>query len=95
MYGELIAGVVVALGVVVSYLERKSLKADVVKAKADVEAAGEKFLSALRVKESQVRARISADVAKVIAEAKVEAAKVDSDVKAIVVKIEADLKKVL
>jgi len=106
MTGELIVAGLVAAFAVVAYFERKSLRADVVAAEAKVVSAGEKFILALRSKESQVRAKIWTDVSKVIVEAKAEAEKIEADVKAdvskaegsvkaLVAKIEADVKKAI
>ncbi len=92
------AGVVVVLAGI-AYLERRALKADVVKAEAKVVGAGQKFLLSLRVKEAQIRAQIANDVAKVIADAKARAEGIETEAKHYVQEhialVEADLKKVI
>lgn len=99
------AGVIVVLATI-AYLDRKSLKADAVAAKAEVVLAGDSFVTAIRTKESQVRAKIFADVSKVVDAAKADAIRIEAEVKAeltniegavsgLVVKVEADLKKII
>ena len=85
---------------IAAYLERKSLKADVASAEAKVLTVAEKLIAELQLKEKSVRAKVSADVAKVIANAKVEAQKLAAVpflecAQATIEKIEADLKKIL
>jgi len=96
---ELVA-VILAGAVIAAYFERKSLKADVIAAEAKVLTVAGKLIAELQIKESAVRVKVSADVAKVIAAAKADAEKVDrnpllTSALALVEKIEADLKKVL
>jgi len=92
MNGEVVVAVVAVAAIGVAYLERKNLE---VAFEADVQ----KLITLLRSKESAVRAKISGDVAKVIADAKAEAEKIQTDAKAEVskalAKLEADIKKVL
>ena len=92
--------VILAGAVIAAYFERKSLKADVIAAEAKVLTVAGKLIAELQIKESAVRVKVSADVAKVIAAAKADAEKVDrnpvlTSALALVEKIEADLKKVL
>ena len=96
---ELVA-VILAGAVIAAYFERKSLRADVIAAEAKVLTVAGKLIAELQIKESAVRVKVSADVAKVIAAAKADAEKVDrnpvlTSALALVEKIEADLKKVL
>jgi hypothetical protein len=99
MYQFLAGATVVAVVAVASYFERKVLRADVVKIKTDFEGAGEKFLLTLRSKESQIRAKIANDVAKVFAEVSSAVSQGDAtskaDVLRIVEKLESDLRKVI
>jgi hypothetical protein len=92
----------VALVTALAYVERTKLKADVKAAEAKVLAVATKLVAELQLKEkeSAVRVKVSADVAKVIAAAKADAEKVDrnpvlTSALALVEKIEADLKKIL
>ena len=103
---ELVA-VILAGAVIAAYFERKSLKADVAAAEAKVLTVAEKLIAELQLKEKSVRAKVSADVAKVIAAAKADAAKIIAEINqdAIVdtitkirnlsANLEADLKKIL
>ena len=99
---ELVA-VILAGAVIAAYFERKSLKADVAAAEAKVLTVAGKLIAELQIKESVVRAKVSTDVAKVIAAVKADAADfvgddwnvMDVKIKNFVAKIEADLKKVL
>ena len=106
MVGFEVAAVLLAGTVVAAYFERASLKADVKTAEAKVLSVANKLINELLTKETVIRTKISADVAKVIADAKAEAARVTAFVKnaatgaetpleAVIEKIEADLKKVL
>ena len=107
MVGFEVVAVLLAATVVAAYFERASLKADVKTAEAKVLSVANKLINELLTKETVIRTKISADVAKVIADAKAEAEKVIADAKgaeekiasvmqkAVIEKIEADLKKVL
>jgi hypothetical protein len=64
---------------IAAYLERKSLKADVTAAEAKVLTVAGKLIAELQLKESAVRVKVSADVAKVIADAKYCAELLDAD----------------
>jgi hypothetical protein len=105
MFAEIVSLVAAGL-LATAYFERKSLKADAVAAEAEVVAAGLKFLTQLRTKESQVRAKIYADITKALVAAKADAEKieelvksgdalVDGRVKGLVSDIEAALKKAI
>jgi len=91
---EVVAVVLVGL-CVAAYFERKSLKADVAQAKADVVDAGLKFLNALRAKESQVRAKIAADALKIADDVKAWEAKETVSAKDAITQFEARLKQIL
>ena len=94
MSAVIVLSVVVAAVAVVSYLERKSLKSKVdaieLKAKSDFA----NFVLALRSKESQLRAKISADVSKVVAEAKAEATKIELELKRMEAEAKVDVSSV-
>ena len=107
MVGFEVAVVLLSGTVVTACFERASLKADVKAAEAKVLTVANKLIGELLTKETVIRTKISADVAKVIAGAKAGAEKVIADAKgaeekiasvmqkAVIEKIEADLKKVL
>ena len=105
MLAEIVAVVLAGL-VIAAYFERLSLRADAVAAKAEVVSAGLKFLTQLRTKESQVRAKVYVDVKAIVAEcytnidgviadAKAEEKAVAATCKAAVVQLEEKLKKVI
>ena len=86
----------VALVTVLAYVERKSLKADVTAAEAKVLTVAGKLIAELQLKEKSVRAKVSADVAKVIAGYRTDVKALDAKVGAVCIdQLEADLKKVL
>lgn len=94
MFAEIIA-VVLAGCVIAAYFERVSLKAAVLAAKADVLLAGTKFLTSLNSKESQVRAKISADVKKIVTDIqKWESAETVST-KEVIAQFEARLRQII
>ena len=97
----------VALVTVIAYAERTKLKADVKAAEAKVLAVATKLVNELRTKETVIRTKISADVAKVIADVKADGNKIIVDInhnsigdtvtmiRNLTANLEADLKKVL
>jgi len=88
--------VILAGAVIAAYFERKSLKADVAAAEAKVLTVAEKLIAELQLKEKSVRAKFSADVAKVIAGYRTDVKALDAKVGAVCIdQLEADLKKVL
>ena len=106
MSAQIILAVVAVALAGIAYLERKSLKTDVLAAEAKLEAKSAAFVAALRGKEGVIRTKIAADVAEVVSKAKAEAAsleavikgdvtKAEGSVKALLAKLEADLKKVV
>lgn len=103
---DIVAAVVIVAVAGFGYAERKSLKADVVSAEAKVKTLAETFTTNIQARESQVRAKIAVDVAKVVSAAKGDAIKAEAEVKAdvskvegvitgAIAKVEADLKKVI
>jgi hypothetical protein len=93
--GDIVIGVVAVAGIAAAYFDRKALKADVLAVKAAASADAQKFLNVLRGKELTVRARVSIDVAKVIADTKVWADTAKADAQSVIAKIEAEIKKVI
>jgi hypothetical protein len=97
----------VALVTALAYVERTKLKADVKATEAKVLTVATKLVAELQRKENAVRAKIAADVAKVVADTRADAAKIIDEINrdAIVdtitkirnlsANLEADLKKVL
>ncbi len=106
---EVIAVVLAGL-LVAAYFERKTLAADAKAAEAKVISVAQHFIGELTAKETVIRAKIKADVVKVIANAKANleadlkkieavekeaAAKIDAEAKTVIANIEADLKKII
>lgn len=87
----LIAGVAVA-AIVVAYFERKGIKAEADKVKAAAEAKVATFEQALRIKESQVRAKVAQDVAIAFTKLRLDARAEGS---LAVDKVEAEIKKAI
>lgn len=89
-----VAGVAVA-AIVVAYFERKAIKAEAEKVRAVAEVKVATFEQALRIKESQVRAKISIDSNKVIADIEGWAAKEAAAPGAVIAQFEARLRQII
>lgn len=93
-----IVAVLLAAVIIYGYFDRKNLKADAEKAKADVVAAAGKLETSLQVRESQVRNSISTEAKKVVnacyASIDKELAKASAETKAVVARIKAEFTKV-
>jgi hypothetical protein len=105
VFAEILAVALVGVAIA-AYFERSFLRAEAAAIKAKALEAEQKFVLALQLRESRIRATVAGSVAKVIAEAKAEAEKLEAEVKAdvskaegriqaLVAKLEAAIKKVV
>lgn len=90
-----VAGVVVIVLAGIAYLERASIKADALEVKAIAEKKVATFEQAVRIKETNVRAKIYQDVAKVIADVKAYEVSAVVSTKDVIAQFEARLKQIL
>lgn len=81
--------------VLAAYFERKSLKADVLKAETKVAAATHSFIDSLRKVEQNTKLRISADIATLVSDVKAWEDKETISAKDAIAQIEARLKQIL
>lgn len=87
--------VVVGVLSVVAYLERKTLKADAVKAEAKLVEQTQKFVASVRSVEGKVKDKIKGDVALIISDVKAFEQKEGASAKAVIEQVEARLKQIL